>query len=315
MSAPSNDAFVSVRGLHKFFGGDISLAIEMAESGASKEDIQASTGSVMAISDVSFDVSAGELFVVMGLSGCGKSTLVRCINRLIDPDRGEVWVKGEEITGMDDEGLINVRRSQLAMVFQHYGLLPHRTVLDNVAWGMELNGVEKSEKEARAGEALGAVGLRGWERSLPGELSGGMKQRVGLARALAQDSPVMLMDEPFSALDPLIRRDLQGELMQMQEEFSKAIVFITHDMNEAVRLGDRVAIMRDGRFVQVGTPEDVVLDPIDDFVRDFTRDVRQHSMLTADSIMGEAVHAFSDGAIASQVLDAMIDSEDRKSVV
>ncbi len=315
MGGSSGEIAISVRGLYKSFGGDASLAMEMAESGASKVDIQESTGSVAAISDVSFDVAAGELFVVMGLSGCGKSTLVRCINRLIEVDRGEVWVKGVEITAMDNDELIDLRRNQLAMVFQHYGLLPHRNVFDNVAWGMELSGVERTEKDDRAAEALSAVGLKGWERNFPGELSGGMKQRVGLARALAQNSPVMLMDEPFSALDPLIRRDLQGELMQMQEEFRKTIVFITHDMNEAVRLGDRVAIMREGRFVQVGTPEDVVLDPVDDFVRDFTRDVRQHSMLTAESIMGDALHIFNGGSMASQALDAIIDGDQSYTLV
>ncbi len=314
-NSPETAAAVSVRSLYKFFGGDIQQAMSMSRAGVSKDEIQAQTGAVAALTDVSFDVSAGELFVVMGLSGCGKSTLVRCINRLIEPDSGQVWLDDQEVTAMDDEELRQVRRTQLAMVFQHYGLLPHRTVLDNVGWGLELNGVEKRARVDVALEAIEAVGLDGWERRMPDELSGGMKQRVGLARALAVDAPVMLMDEPFSALDPVIRRDLQDELVQMQEKVQKTIIFITHDLSEAVRIGNRVAIMRDGAIVQIDSPTEVVLNPRDAFVRDFTRDVRQHSLMTAESVMSDPTHVVRDERRASEVLENLIEDDQSYALV
>ena len=302
-------AVVSARSVYKFFGGDIDQAQQMAESGASKTEIEEEVGSVMALRDVSFDVSPGELFVIMGLSGCGKSTMVRCINRLIEPSSGEIWLGDEEITAMDDEGLLHMRRTRLAMVFQHYGLLPHRTVIDNVCWGLEVNKTDRHTREYRAVDALASVGLAGWERRMPDELSGGMKQRVGLARALSMDAPIMLMDEPFSALDPVIRRELQDELMQMQEEVHKTIIFITHDLNEAARIGNRVAIMRDGAIVQLGSPTDVVLHPEDDFVREFTKDVRQHSLMTANSIMSDLAHVSKHDSSASEVLEHLLSDD------
>lgn len=300
---------VSVRGVWKLFGGDVEAGIEMAKGGASKDDIQEATGSVLALSDVSFDAAQGEIFVVMGLSGCGKSTLIRCINRLIEADRGEIWIGDDEVRSLGDEELLQMRRSKLAMVFQHFGLMPHRSVIDNVSWGLELSGVDRRTRRERAAEALEAVGLGGWERNMPDELSGGMKQRVGLARAFAMDAPVMLMDEPFSALDPVIRRDLQEELVQTQAAMHKTIIFITHDLSEAANIGDRIAIMRDGEIIQTGTPTDVVLHPRNDFVKDFTKDVRQYSLMTAASVMGEAVHVVSQDSAASDVLEKLIEDD------
>ena len=296
---------VSVRNVYKVFGGNEDGALSRALTGTTKDAIQDLHRSVLALADVSFDVKRGELFVVMGLSGCGKSTLVRCINRLIEPSVGRIWLGDREITAMTGEELRELRRSEIAMVFQHYGLLPHRSVQDNVAWGLEVNGVEKRHRRERAEEALEAVGLKGWGDRMTDQLSGGMKQRVGLARALAQDAPVLLMDEPFSALDPVIRRDLQEELVKLQAELHKTIIFITHDLDEAVRIGDRIAIMRDGAFVQMGQPTDVVLSPANDFVREFTRDVRLQSMVTAASVMRAPTSTASTEQPASEVLAAL----------
>ncbi len=309
-SAPGEEAVVSVRHLYKVFGGNEEGALARALTGTTKAAIQEQHDAVLALDNVTFDVKRGELFVVMGLSGCGKSTLVRCINRLIDPSSGEVWLGDREITEMSDEELRELRRSEVAMVFQHYGLLPHRSVLDNVAWGLEVNGVEKARRRERAEEALVAVGLGGWGDRSPDQLSGGMKQRVGLARALAQDAPVLLMDEPFSALDPVIRRELQDELAKLQAELHKTIIFITHDLDEAVRIGDRIAIMRDGAIVQLGEPTEVVLSPANNFVREFTRDVRLQSMVTAASVMREPVCIARTEETAAQVR-ATLEGEDR----
>lgn len=304
-----SDVAVSVRGVWKLFGGDTDEGIEMAKGGATKDEIQEATGAVLALSDVSFEAAQGEIFVVMGLSGCGKSTLIRCINRLIEADRGEIWIGDDEVRGMSDEDLLQMRRTKLAMVFQHFGLMPHRNVIDNVSWGLELAGVDRRERRDRAVESLEAVGLGGWERNMPDELSGGMKQRVGLARAFAMDAPVMLMDEPFSALDPVIRRDLQEELVRTQALMHKTIIFITHDLSEAANIGDRIAIMRDGAIIQSGTPTDVVLHPRNAFVKDFTKDVRQYSLMTAASVMGEAVHVVSQDSAASDVLEKLIEDD------
>jgi glycine betaine/proline transport system ATP-binding protein len=241
---------------------------------------------------VSFDVQPGEVFVVMGLSGSGKSTLVRMLNRLHDPTAGQVLLAGEDIMQLDDERLREVRRRKISMVFQHFGLLPHRRIVDNVAFGLEIRGVDKEQREAKATEVLQVVGLAGLGDAYPDELSGGMQQRVGLARALATDPEIMLFDEPFSALDPLIRRDMQDEVIRLQRDVQKTMIFITHDLAEALKLGDRIAIMKDGRFVQIGTPEDVVAHPVDDYVADFTRDVPRAHVLTARSIMRA-----TDGAV------------------
>ncbi len=314
-SETPTEVAVSVRGVFKLFGGDEDAGLVLARDGVSKEEVQEETGAVMALSDVSFDAVEGEIFVVMGLSGCGKSTLIRCINRLIDPTSGEIEINGVNVTDLDVEGMREVRRTSLSMVFQHYGLLPHRSVMDNVALGLEVRGVGAGERRSRAQNALDTVGLGDWGASKPDELSGGMMQRVGLARALAHDTPVLLMDEPFSALDPLIRRELQDELVAMQEKLQKTIIFITHDLDEAVRIGDRIAIMRDGVIVQVGTPTDVVLHPADAYVREFTSNVRQHGLVTAETIMIDAVHVVKSDERASDVLSELMRREENYALV
>ena len=315
VSETGTEPVVSVRNVYKLFGGESEAALDMARQGAGKEEIQEATDSVLALADVSFDAQEGEIFVVMGLSGCGKSTLIRCINRLIDPTDGEIWIESRDVLAMDEEELREVRRNSIAMVFQHYGLLPHRTVLDNVALGLELRGTASQDRKDRALDALETVGLAGWETSMVSECSGGMKQRVGLARALAQDSPVLLMDEPFSALDPLIRRELQDELAILQEKVKKTIIFITHDLDEAVRIGDRIAIMRDGKIVQMDIPTEVALNPADDFVREFTKEVRQHALVTAEVIMHEAEHIVRTSASASNVIDQLTESDENYAMV
>ncbi|WP_078943672.1 quaternary amine ABC transporter ATP-binding protein [Streptomyces aureus] len=276
----------SVRGLWKVFGpkadrvpGDPDLAALDAAG------LREATGCTAAVRDVGFEVRKGEVFVVMGLSGSGKSTLVRLLTRLIEPTSGSLAIDGEDVLAMDKGRLRELRRHRAAMVFQHFGLLPHRTVLDNVAYGLEIQGVRREERRARAAEVVAKVGLDGLEQRRPGELSGGQQQRVGLARALAVDPEVMLFDEPFSALDPLIRRDMQDEVVRLHREEGRTMVFITHDLTEALRLGDRIALMRDGRIVQLGTPEEIVGSPADDYVREFVRDVPREQVVTVRTAM------------------------------
>jgi glycine betaine/proline transport system ATP-binding protein len=253
-----------------------------------RAELRARTGCLAAVKDVSFEVESGEVFVVMGLSGSGKSTLVRCLTRLIEPTSGEISIDGEAVRAMNERRLRELRRHRVAMVFQHFGLLPHRTVLDNVAYGLEIQGVGKAERHRRAGEMVALVGLGGHEQQYPDQLSGGMQQRVGLARALAIDPAVMLFDEPFSALDPLIRRDMQAEVRRLHAEVGKTMVFITHDLAEALTLGDRIAVLRDGGLVQLGTPEELVGAPADDYVADFVRDVPRADVLTLRWIVRDA---------------------------
>ncbi|MDX1430699.1 MAG: betaine/proline/choline family ABC transporter ATP-binding protein, partial [Rhodothermales bacterium] len=247
--------------------------------------------------DVSFDVREGETFVVMGLSGCGKSTLVRCISRLVEPTAGSVVVNGEDVVAMDEKQLIELRRHNMSMVFQHFGLFPHRPVIDNIAYGLEIQGVAKAMRLKKANEVLELVGLSGWEHHYPHHLSGGMQQRVGLARALAVDPEILLFDEPFSALDPLIRRDMQDELLNIQKLVRKTMIFITHDFLEAIKMGDRIAIMKDGEFVQIDTPEGIVAHPANDYVRDFTEDVPRYKVLTAQTVMKSG-----DGSVCGESL-------------
>jgi glycine betaine/proline transport system ATP-binding protein len=251
-------------------------------------ELRARTGCTAAVHDVSFDVRKGEVFVVMGLSGSGKSTLVRCLTRLIEPTSGGLAIDGEDVLAMDKARLRELRRRRAAMVFQHFGLLPHRTVLDNVAYGLEIQGVSRAARREKATEVVAKVGLEGMEQRKPGQLSGGQQQRVGLARALAVDPEVLLFDEPFSALDPLIRRDMQEEVIRLHREEGRTMVFITHDLNEALRLGDRIALMRDGRIVQLGTPEEIVGSPADDYVREFVRDVPREQVMTVRTAMRAA---------------------------
>jgi len=237
-------------------------------------------GQVVAVRDVSFKLKEGEVYVIMGLSGSGKSTLIRCLLRLIEPDYGQIRVKGQDVTAMGLKELTEFRRTQVAMVFQHYGLLPHRTVLENVSFGLKLQGVKHKEREKRALQAIEKVGLLKWTKHYPEHLSGGMQQRVGIARALVQDADLLLLDEPFSGLDPLIRGEMQDELLRLQAELKKTMVFVTHDLNEALRLGDRMAVMKQGLFVQEGTPRDIVMNPADEYVKRFVQNERQVSLLT-----------------------------------
>ena len=276
---------VTAKNLWKVFGPAAKENAPEQLAGLSKLQIQEELKSVVALRNVNFDVKEGETFVVMGLSGSGKSTLIRCLIRLIEPTLGELMIDNEDVLEYDEAQLIEFRRKKTAMVFQHFGLLPHRTVLDNAAWGLEVQGVPEEERHARALEVLEMVGLHGWEHYRPSALSGGMQQRVGLARAMASDPEILLMDEPFSALDPLIRRDMQNELLRLQEQMRKTIIFITHDLQEAIKVGTRIAIMRDGEIVQIGTPEEIMSQPVDDYVAEFTRDVRRSTVITVGYLM------------------------------
>ena len=271
---------ISVRDLWKVYGPNPERIVGSPDALLSRSELRRKTGCTAAVRDVSFDVAEGEVFVVMGLSGSGKSTLVRCMTRLVEPTAGSVSIQGEDILHADAARLREIRRTKFSMVFQHFGLLPHRRVIDNVAFGLEINGVRREQRHARAQEVIDLVGLQGYEHAYPEQLSGGMQQRVGLARALASDPAVMFFDEPFSALDPLIRRDMQSEVIRLHEEVGKTMVFITHDIHEALRLGDRIAIMRDGGIVQIGTPEELIAQPADEYVANFVLDFPKSHVLT-----------------------------------
>lgn len=276
---------VEARHVYKVFGKRPKEATQRLKSGADPQRLRAEMGVTPAVIDVSFSVDAGETFVVMGLSGSGKSTLIRTLNGLHPATAGEVLIHGEDIASMKPEQLRNTRRNHISMVFQHFALLPHRTILENAAYALEIRGVHEGERRDRATQALELVGLDGWSDRRPNELSGGMQQRVGLARALAADTDILLMDEAFSALDPLIRRDMQDQLVELQRTLHKTIVFITHDLNEAMRLGDRIAILREGRLVQLGTTDEILNSPADEYVSRFTADVDRSKVLTAASVM------------------------------
>ncbi|WP_405772277.1 glycine betaine/L-proline ABC transporter ATP-binding protein [Streptomyces sp. NBC_00080] len=303
----------SVDGLWKVFGPKSdSIPADPELAALPPAELCARTGCTAAVRNVSFDVRKGEVFVVMGLSGSGKSTLVRCLTRLIEPTAGTIVVDGEDVRAMDRTRLRELRRHRAAMVFQHFGLLPHRTVLDNVAYGLEIQGMGRAERRARAKEVVDKVGLDGMEQRRPAQLSGGQRQRVGLARALAVDPEVLLFDEPFSALDPLIRRDMQEEVVRLHREEGRTMVFITHDLSEALKLGDRIALMRDGEVVQLGTPEEIVGSPADDYVREFVRDVPREQVLTVRTAMRPASleeagtgPAVSPDATVSQAIEAV----------
>jgi glycine betaine/proline transport system ATP-binding protein len=297
--AQGGDVALHVDGLWKIFGPKADKIMKTPDAQLSRKELQEKTGHVVGIRDVSFDVAPGEVFVVMGLSGSGKSTLVRLLTRLIEPTAGTVEMYGEDITAMSDRALLDTRRRKVSMVFQHFGLLPHRKVVDNVAFGLEVRGEGKGDRRNRAQEMVDLVGLSGYENNFPDQLSGGMQQRVGLARALAADPDIMMFDEPFSALDPLIRRDMQNEVIRLHREVGKTMVFITHDLAEALKLGDRILIMRDGEIIQIGTPDEVVGAPADDYVRDFTSDVPRSHVLTLKWVMREptAGDTPSDGPV------------------
>jgi glycine betaine/proline transport system ATP-binding protein len=277
---PGGEPALAVSNLWKVFGPRADKVVGTPDAELSRAELKEKTGCVVGVKDVSFEVAPGEVFVVMGLSGSGKSTLVRCLTRLIEPTAGKVVLAGDEVTAASESRLRELRRTHVSMVFQHFGLLPHRQVIDNIAFGLEVRGMSKADRRKRAQEMVDLVGLTGYERSYPDQLSGGMQQRVGLARALAVDPTLMMFDEPFSALDPLIRRDMQNEVIRLHHEVGKTMVFITHDLHEALKLGDRILIMRDGEIVQVGTPAEIVASPADDYVRDFVSDVPKSHVLT-----------------------------------
>ncbi|MGY3703346.1 glycine betaine/L-proline ABC transporter ATP-binding protein [Vagococcus martis] len=282
---------VKVENLTKIFGKkqQQQVALQMVKEKKSKTDIVKETGATVGVYDVNFDVKEGEIFVIMGLSGSGKSTLIRLINRIIEPTSGDIYIDGQDIAKLDKDELREVRRHKMSMVFQNFGLFPHRTILENTEYGLEVRGVEKEERQQRAEKALENSGLLTFKDQYPDQLSGGMQQRVGLARALANDPEILLMDEAFSALDPLIRREMQDELIELQDKVKKTIIFITHDLNEALRIGDRIALMKDGQIMQIGTGEEILTNPANDYVREFVEDVDRSKVLTAQNIMVPAI--------------------------
>lgn len=276
---------IKVEGLSKVFGKNVKQALKLLEEGKTKEEILKQTGSTVGVNRASFEVDAGEIFVIMGLSGSGKSTLVRLLNRLIDPTEGQVIIDGEDLAKMNKKDLLRVRRTKMSMVFQKFALFPFRSILENAEYGLEIQGMDKEERSKKARTSLEMVGLGQYMEQYPSQLSGGMQQRVGLARALANDPEVLLMDEAFSALDPLIRKEMQDELLDLQETMKKTIIFITHDLDEALRIGDKIALMKDGSIVQVGSPEEILMNPANDYVEKFVEDVDRSKVLTAYNIM------------------------------
>lgn len=311
--ADAADAKIICKDIWKVFGPNPDRVLKTIASHATRAEVQEQTGHVIAVRDVSFQVQTGETFVVMGLSGSGKSTLVRCISRLIEPTAGQVLIDGQDVIGFSKAALIDLRRKRMSMVFQHFGLLPHRKVIDNIAFGLEVRGTPRQQRMERAQEVLDLVGLSGWDQNYPRELSGGMQQRVGLARAMAVDPEILIFDEPFSALDPLIRREMQDELLRLQATMHKTMVFITHDFLEAIKMGDHIAIMKDGAVSQIGTPEEIVANPADDYVREFTEDVPRYKVLSAGKVMRPATsdssqrHADGQGIASRAKLDELID--------
>ncbi|MCR8927043.1 glycine betaine/L-proline ABC transporter ATP-binding protein [Priestia megaterium] len=279
---------LKVQNITKVFGKNPSKAIDLLQKGKTKKEILEETGMTIGVNQANFEIKSGEIFVIMGLSGSGKSTLVRMFNRLVEPTSGSIILDGDDVVKMNKEELRDMRRKKMSMVFQNFALFPHRTVLDNTEYGLEVQGTPKAEREKKAKEALELVGLKGYENQYPGELSGGMQQRVGLARALANDPDILLMDEAFSALDPLIRKDMQDFLLELQEKMERTIIFITHDLDEALRIGDRIVLMKDGSVVQVGTPEEIMTNPANDYVERFVEDVNVAKVYTAESVMNRA---------------------------
>ncbi|MEQ7059879.1 glycine betaine/L-proline ABC transporter ATP-binding protein [Lactococcus petauri] len=276
---------IKIEHLTKIFGKRVKTALTMVEQGDSKNEILRKTGASVGVYDANFEVNEGEIFVIMGLSGSGKSTLLRLLNRLIEPTSGKIFIDGEDVATLNKEDLLKVRRKTMSMVFQNFGLFPHRTILENTEYGLEVQNVPKEERRKRAEKALDNANLLDFKNQYPNQLSGGMQQRVGLARALANDPEILLMDEAFSALDPLIRREMQDELLELQAKFQKTIIFISHDLNEALRIGDRIAIMKDGKIMQIGTGEEILTNPANDYVKTFVEDVDRAKVITAENIM------------------------------
>jgi glycine betaine/proline transport system ATP-binding protein len=301
-----NGTVLEVRNVSKVFGPDrvLPAALRMVREGRGKDEIQAELGAVVAVRGATFSVRRGEFFVIMGLSGSGKSTLIRCLIRLIEPTDGEIILDGEDIVGLGEEGIRDVRRHRMAMVFQHYGLLPHRTVLENVEYGLKTRGVRFEQRRQMALEAIERVGLKGWEQYRPSALSGGMQQRVGVARALAHDPRILLMDEPFSGLDPLIRRQMQREFARLQNEEDLTTILVTHDLDEALMLGDRIAIMRDGEIIQLATPEELVTHPADDYVASFVEGASPIKFMTAEHVMdSNVIRVVENEPLAPEMLE------------
>ncbi|CAH0307505.1 MULTISPECIES: glycine betaine/L-proline ABC transporter ATP-binding protein [Peribacillus] len=277
--------YVEVRNVSKIFGKSPKAATDLLKQGKTKKEILKETGQTVGVNNVNFEIYPGEIFVIMGLSGSGKSTLIRMFNRLIDPTLGEILIDDEDIVKMNAARLREVRQKKISMVFQNFALFPHKTILENAEFGLEIQKVDPAKRQENAMKALEAVGLKGYENQMPSQLSGGMQQRVGLARALASDTDILLMDEAFSALDPLIRKDMQDELIQIQDQYKKTIIFITHDLDEALRIGDRIALMKDGSVIQLGTPEQIMMNPANEFVEKFVEDVDLSKVLTASHVM------------------------------
>jgi glycine betaine/proline transport system ATP-binding protein len=286
----NEDVLIQVKDLYKVFGDKPEGVMPMVKAGKSKDEILAETGHTVGLKEIDLEIKRGEIFVIMGLSGSGKSTLIRHFNRLIEPTAGEIIVEGTDVMKLNTKELEQFRRHKMSMVFQRFGLMPHYTVLDNVAYGLKIQGVDKTVREQKAVEWLETVGLKGYEEQYPNQLSGGQQQRVGLARALCTDAEILLMDEAFSALDPLIRSEMQDQLIELQHKLNKTIIFITHDLDEALRLGDRIAILKDGLLVQQGEPEEILLNPADEYVEAFVKDVNRARALTVETVMKEPEH-------------------------
>jgi glycine betaine/proline transport system ATP-binding protein len=307
---------IQIQNLVKIYGKNPEQALKLFREGGNRDDILQATGNVLGVADVSLSIDEGELFVIMGLSGSGKSTLARCINRLIEPTSGHIYIDDEDVAKVDQKRLRDVRRTKISMVFQRFGLFPHKTVLENTEYGLKMRGIPVEQRRAKALDTLEIVGLRQWADYPPSALSGGMQQRVGLARALATDAPILLMDEAFSALDPLIRRGMQDELMRLQTELQRTIIFISHDIQEALKIGDRVAIMKDGYLVQVGTPEDIVTNPVDSYIAAFTQDVNRAQVLKTGSIVRQTVpFILGQGSVRAALEDMRAHDRKRMHVV
>lgn len=299
------DPIIRINNLTKVFGKNAKKAMKYVEAGLSREEIRKKTGCTVGINRVNLEVRPGEVFVIMGLSGSGKSTMIRCLNLLNKPTAGEIFIDDEDIVKYDKNQLRELRQNKLSMVFQNFGLFNHRSVVENVEFGLEIKGVPKEERYIRAKEVLASVGLEGWEDQRINQLSGGMKQRVGLARALANDPEILLMDEPFSALDPLIRTDMHDELLNIQSEIQKTIVFITHDVNEAFKLGDRIAVLKDGNLIQVGTPEEIVESPVNDYIERFIKGIDRSKVFTSAHVMRKARVKLSENTTGKVAMDAL----------
>ncbi len=301
MGSNNKTPLISIKHLYKVFGPNEKKVLEQVKAGKSKDEILAETDHTVGLSDINLDIYPGEIFVIMGLSGSGKSTLIRHFNRLIEPTSGEIEVSGSDVMKLNTKALQDFRRNKMSMVFQRFGLMPHRTVLENITYGLQVQGVKKALRQQRAQEWLETVGLDGYANQYPAQLSGGQQQRVGLARALCTDADILLMDEAFSALDPLIRSEMQDQLIELQDKLHKTIVFITHDLDEALRLGDRIAILRDGALIQQGEPVDILLNPADDYVEAFVKDVNRARALTVETVMQPQICRIASETIGEAV--------------